>query len=222
MLEETQMIGNVRQSLRQQGRLIALLTLAFVLSAVVGMALAGWGPEPIASSLTAEDAAGNEQIERIFGGFRQSIRDGKVGAMSTCMLIVFGINTMGSVLRSVSTVFLLPLAFLLLDGCTIGASLPGLQGSSPLSVFLFLLMVGLEWVTYVLSAAAGTNVGLAVISPKRVETSSRWAALRHALSQAGSLYVVIVAILAVQAVFEILYVRKVLLMGGTGVPLAPW
>jgi hypothetical protein len=46
--------------------------------------------------------------------------------------------------------------------------------------------------------------------------------LAGALSQAGSLYVVIVAILAVQAVFEILYVRKVLLMGGTGVPLAPW
>lgn len=142
--------------------------------------------------------------------------------MSTCILIVFGINIVGSIIRSISTVFVLPLAFLFLDGCMIGASLLSLQGSSSLSVFLFLLMAGIEWVTYVLSAAAGTNVGLAVISPKRVDASSRWGAFKHALSQAGSLYVAIVAVLAVQAVLEILYVRKVLLMGGTGVPLAPW
>ena len=29
-------------------------------------------------------------------------------------------------------------------------------------------------------------------------------------------------ILAFQAVFEILYVRKILLMGGSGIPLAPY
>ena len=89
-------------------------------------------------------------------------------------------------------------------------------------MFLFLLMVGLEWITYVLSAAAGTSIGLAVLFPKRVERPTRWSAFKHALSQAGSLYVVIVVILAIQAVFEILYVRKVLLMGGTGVPLMPY
>jgi len=31
-----------------------------------------------------------------------------------------------------------------------------------------------------------------------------------------------IGILAVQAVFEMLYVRKVLLMGGSGVPLMPY
>ena len=83
-------------------------------------------------------------------------------------------------------------------------------------------MAGMEWVTYVLSASAGTNIGLAIISPKRVDCASRWAAFKHTMRQAVSLYAVIVFILAFQAVFEILYLRKVLLMGGTGAPLTPW
>ena len=216
------MLRSIPESINKQSRVIALVAAGFVLSLLAGMATATWGPESITSWLTAEDTVGNEQVERIFGRFRDAVLDGELGPMATCMLIVFGFNTLGSVMRSMSTVFILPLAFLFLDGWMIGASLLSLQGSSYLSVFLFLLMVGLEWVTYVLSAAAGTSIGLAVLFPKRVERSTRWSALKHALSHAGRLYVVIVVILAVQAVLEILYVRKVLLMGGTGAPLAPW
>ena len=216
------MFRNTLGSIKKQSKVIALLAVGFVLSLLVGMATAKWGPESITSWLTADDTVGNQQVENIFGRFRESVRDGKLGTMATCMLIVFGVNTLGSIMRSISTVFILPLAFLFVTGWMIGASLLSLQGSSYLSVFLFLLMASLEWVTYVLSAAVGTSIGLAVLFPKRVERSTRWSAFKHALSQAGSLYVAILVILAAQAVFEILYVRKVLLMGGTGVPLAPW
>ena len=117
------MIRNMHQSLKQQSKLIALLAVGFVLSALVGMAIAKWGPESIASWVTVEDTAGNEQIESIFGRFRESVRDGELGAISTCILIVFGINTVASIMLSISTVFILPLAFLFQDGCVIGASL---------------------------------------------------------------------------------------------------
>ena len=216
------MLQSVQQSLTKHSKIIAFIAVGFVLSLLAGMVTAKWGPEPIASWVTAEDTRGNEQVERIFGRFRESVREGEPGTMATCALIVFGLNTLGSIMRSISTLFIFPLAFLFFSSWTFGVSLPGLHGSSFLSVFLFFLMVGLEWITYVLSAAAGTSIGLAVLFPKRVERSTRWSAFKHALSQAGSLYVVIVVILAAQAAFEILYVRKVLLMGGTGVPLMPY
>jgi len=215
------MFLDISESFKKQSKFITLVAVGFVLSLLVGMATAKWMPEFSRSFMPADDTQ-NELIERIFGRFRESVREGQLGAMATCMLIVFGINTLGSVMRSISTVFIIPLLSLFFDGWVIGHSLLSLEGSSFLSVFLFLLMAGPEWFTYVLSAAAGTSIGLAVLFPKRVERSTRWSAFKHALSQAGSLYVVIVVILAVQAVFEILYVRKVLLMGGTGVPLAPW
>lgn len=216
------MLRNVQESLRKHSRLIALIALGFALSLLAGMVTAKWGPESITSWITEDEATANEQVEMIFGRFRESVREGEPGTMALCVLIVFGLNTLGAITRSTSTLFIFPLAFLFFNGWTIGIGLPGLHGSSFLSVFLFLLMVGLEWITYVLSAAAGTSIGLAVLFPKRVERSTRWSAFKHALSQAGSLYVVIVVILGAQAVFEILYVRKVLLMGGTGVPLMPY
>ena len=216
------MLHGVQESLTKHSKLITLIAVGFALSLLAGMVTAKWAPESITSWITAEDTRGNEQVERIFGRFRESVREGEPGTMATCALIVFGFNTLGSIMRSISTVLILPLAFLFMGGWMIGGSLPGLHGSSFLSVFLFFLMVGLEWITYVLSAAAGTSIGLAVLFPRRVERQTRWSAFKHALSQAGSLYVVIVVILAAQAAFEILYVRKVLLMGGTGVPLIPY
>ncbi len=91
-----------------------------------------------------------------------------------------------------------------------------------ITLCLFLLMGGLEWITYVLATAAGVNIGLSVLMPQRQAAATRWLAFKRAWSEAGRLYVVIIGILAVQAVFEMLYVRKVLLMGGSGAPLMPY
>lgn len=109
-----------------------------------------------------------------------------------------------------------------MGGWIIGISLASLHGSSFLSVFLYLLMVGLEWITYVVSAGAGANIGLAILSPKRVGCSFRAEAFKRIVREAGRLYVLIISVLAVQAVFEILYVQKVVLIGGTGIPLMPY
>jgi len=216
------MLRALRDSLVKESRLIALIAAGFGLSLLAGAALGAWGPESVTTWATGGDAAQSEHVEKIFGRFREPVREGELTAIATAALIVFALNTIGSVMRTISSVFIIPLAFFLLGGVKIGVSAIGLHGSSFLSVVLFLLMVGLEWVTYVLSAAAGAGIGLALIFPARTGCSSRGSAFRHALAQAGYLYVVILGILAAQAVFEILYVRKVLIMGGTGVPLGPW
>ncbi|MBI5095190.1 MAG: hypothetical protein HZB26_22495 [Candidatus Hydrogenedentes bacterium] len=164
----------------------------------------------------------NEHIEMVFGRFRDGVREGQLGALASAALVLFAINLFALIAWTVACAFIVPLASLFFGAWAVGIDLPGLHGSSFLSVFLLLIVVGVEWVTIVLSAAAGTSIGLATICPARVGCSSRWPAFKRASTQAMNLYVVILAILAIQTVVEILYVRQVLLMGGTGVPLAPY
>jgi len=73
-----------------------------------------------------------------------------------------------------------------------------------------------------LAAAAGFNVGLSVLWPKWQNTASRRSALGLAWRDTRRLFLLIAAILLVQAILEMLHVRQVLLHGGSGVPLAPY
>lgn len=114
------------------------------------------------------------------------------------------------------------LSTIVMGGWIQGLSLAHVQGSSFWSLFWFFLMGGLEWLTYPLTAAAGVNVGLSVLWPKWQNAEDRRSALRLAWRDTRRLYLLIAAILLVQAVLEMLYVRKVLLMGGTGIPLMPY
>ncbi|UCF00038.1 MAG: hypothetical protein JSV82_02950, partial [Planctomycetota bacterium] len=86
----------------------------------------------------------------------------------------------------------------------------------------FLCVGFLEWVTYVIGSVAGVNIGLSTLVPRRQGVTSRWKAFKLAWRDAGRLYIIILMVLAFQAVFEILYVRKVLLMGGSAIPLMPY
>ncbi len=161
--------------------------------------------------------------QNIFGRFRAPVREGRVSTIVACSGLVFAINLLGSVLSGFASVLLVPDLFnMVLGGWMQGVSLAQFQASSSLSLFLFLVMGGLEWLTYPLATVAAVNVGLSVLWPKWQNVPSRWSALRLAWSDTQRLYLLIATILLVQAVFEILYVRKVLLMGGTGVPLMPY
>jgi hypothetical protein len=182
------------------------------------------GGEFAVSFVEESDQRSAAEIEKIFGRFRQPVRDGHFGAIALCSLIVFAINTLGNAMNfTLPGILIVPIAFtLLLSGWMQGISLGGIQASSFLSLFLFLSMGCLEWITYVVASVAGANIGLSVLAPKRQGITSRWKAFGLAWRDAGRLYIIIAIILAFQAVFEMLYVRKVLLMGGSAVPLAPY
>ena len=214
-------IRKVSAVYRRRRRLLLALGAAYVVSMAGGLAV-GWWTQSTGEPGAAEEAQ-YEAVEGIFGRFREPVREGDIAAIALCAVIILAINLTGAVMRTVGSVALVPIAFgLLLTGWQIGRFLPTLTGSSHLSVFLFVLMAALEWTGYVISAAAGANIGLGIILPQRFDTPSRWAAFKMSLREAGWMYVAIVAVLSVQAVFEILYVRKVLAMGGTGVPLGPY
>ncbi len=176
------------------------------------------------AALTEQDTRSGQAVEKVFGRYREAVRQGELRAMAVCSGLVFVTNLTADFVEFTLLSILLAPAFLTLGlgGWMQGVSLSGLHASSGLSLVLFLFMVGLEYVTYVLATVAGINIGLSTLMPKRQGADTRWLAFKRAWAEAGRLYPLIAGVLMVQAVFEMLYVRKVLLMGGTGVPLMPY
>jgi len=181
-----------------------------------GLTTSHFGPKALRSYMEKADTQSAEQVEKILGRFRQPLREGKLGTIAICSGLVFTINLLGDYVQfTLSSIVIVPIAFtLLFGGWMQGIGLAGIHGSSFLSVFLFLLVAFLEWVTYVIATAAGANIGLSVIFPKRQAVSSRWRAFKRAWGDAGRLYSIIVLILAAQTVFEILTVERCSLWEG--------
>ncbi|MHC4739860.1 MAG: hypothetical protein ACYS9Y_13220 [Planctomycetota bacterium] len=204
--------------------MILIIALLYIASIVGGLVTRCTGGELFVSFVEKGEQRSAPQVEKIFGRFRQSVHDGHFGTIALCSSIVFTINTIGNIINfTLPGILIAPLGFtLLLGGWIQGTGLGGIQASSFLSLFLFLSMGCLEWVTYVIASAAGINISLSVLMPKRQGVATRWKAFRLAWRDAGRLYVIILIILSFQAVFEILYIRKVLLMGGSAIPLKPY
>jgi uncharacterized membrane protein SpoIIM required for sporulation len=218
------MLSNIYETLTRLKWLFLTMALLYVASIAAGLVTRRAGGPAFVSFVEKSDQSKTTQIETIFGRFRQPVRDGDVGAIALCSLIVFAINTLGSVINfTLPGILIAPIGLtLLFGGWMQGVGLGGLEASSSLSLFLFLCMGCLEWVTYVIASVAGVNIGLSVLAPKRQAVTSRWQAFKLAWRDAGRLYIIILVILAFQAVFEIIYVRKVLLMGGSAIPLEPY
>ena len=181
-------------------------------------------PERLRTAIGEQETRSAQGVERVFGRFREPVRQGHWGTIATCSGLIFLLNLSGDFLQfTLLSILILPALFTLgVGGWLQGSSLAGIHASSGLSLALFLLMGGLEWITYGLATVAGINIGLSVLRPQRQAAVTCWLAFKRAWGDAGRLYIVIISILAVQAVFEMLYVRKVLLMGGSGVPLMPY
>lgn len=214
-------VGGTVMRLRTLIVVVGLLYVACVGGGVVtGRSMS----EKSRATLTERAAQSAQVVEQVFGRFRESVREGHRGTIAACSILVFLINLAGDFIQfTLLSILIVPAFFTLeLGGWLQGIGLSGVHASSGLSLGLFLLMVGLEWITYVLATVAGVNIGLSVLMPRRQLAETRWLAFKRAWGDAGRLYLLIAGILAVQAVFEMLYVRKVLLMGGSGVPLMPY
>ena len=217
------LLSRIGETVSRLKTLIAVVGLLYVASVGAGIVTGRLMPTAWPDNLTKEEQNKNEQIEKVFGRFREPVREGQWSAVLTASGLVFLLNLSGAFSQfTVFSVLIVPASFLGLAGWMQGMSLAQIHGSSFFSVFLYLFMGSLEWITYPLATVAGLNVGLSALFPKRQATTSRWLAFKQAWRDAGRLYLLIAMILTVQAVCEILYVRQVLLHGGSGVPLAPY
>jgi len=60
----------------------------------------------------------------------------------------------------------------------------------------------LELGAYVFSATAGINISLSTIFPSRYQTESRWVAFKEAWKDAGRIYILVIILLALGAIWE--------------------
>jgi hypothetical protein len=218
------MLHSIWRTVRKLRALILILGVLSLVSIGAGVATRhAWSGSP-PSWVQHQSEDQDEQIERVFGRFRGPLREGRAGTILACSGLVFIINMAGNVLNfTLPGALIVPLPYTLLyGGWATGVGGASSPASSLLSLLLFQLMGLLEWVTYVIASAAGLNIGLSVLAPRRQGVASRGAAFRFACGDAVRLYALVALILAFAAVIEILYIRKVLLMGGTGIPLQPY
>jgi hypothetical protein len=165
-----------------------------------------------------------QPLETIFSRFREPVRNGHFGIISLCSLIVFSINTIGDfIMHTLPCIFLLPLATKLLRFAWMqGTWMTSIQASSFVSLLLYSVVIFLETLSYIIASVAGVNIGLSVLVPKIHGVNSRLMAFKFSCVDMWRLYIVIMIILAIQAVWEMLYIRKILLMGGSAIPLMPY
>ena len=216
-------LSRVSETLRRLRWLILGVALLYVASVMTGLATGHLAPHTLHSFLAESDRNQAAQVEKVFGRFREPVRAGQAGAMVTCSALVLTLNLIGNLSNTLTSILILPIPLtLVLGGWCQGMGLSQLHPSSFLSGFLFMLMGALEWITYPVATAAGLNVALSTLFPQWQAVASRWLAFKRACRDAACLYTLVALLLAIQAVCEILYVRKVLLMGGTAVPLAPY
>jgi len=90
----------------------------------------------------------------------------------------------------------------LVRGFVVGITYPEVLSSSPVGFALGLGTMILELGAYVFSGAAGINIAVAPILPRRYGVQSRWVAFKMAWKDAAKIYVIVIILLALGAVWE--------------------
>jgi hypothetical protein len=185
------------------------ILLIFVASLYAGSYLAGWYLISIKSQIAldlAQLVSGAVLTESPFTTIFQSL---SAGDLVQAILITFLLNLSTGAFVSTTLPGIIPLigalgtvAITLFRGFTIGVIYPEVLASS---VAGFLLGIGtmiLELGAYVFSGAAGINIALAPILPKRYNIQSRWVAFKMAWKDAARIYVIVIILLALGAIWE--------------------
>jgi hypothetical protein len=183
--------------------------LLFVALLYVGSYIAGWYLISIRSPVAVETAqaiTGSVLTETPFTTIIHSLQGGQ---LLQAVLITFMLNlTTGAFLTTtlpgiIPLVGALgPIAITLIRGFVIGITYPEVLASSPAGFALGFGTMVLELGAYVFSGAAGINIALASIMPKRYGVNSRLAAFKMAWKDAAKIYVIVVILLALGAMWE--------------------
>jgi len=195
----------------------------YIISILFGVFFKTRIPAKIAAFNRAGDTKKLAQTEKVFGKYREGVKAGNAGVMLKCTGIVFSFNTLGGLMNTVMSVFILPLVLTLVyAGFSQGAAFTEIKkGSTRWSVFLYCIVGGLEWVTYPLANFAGLIMVTGFVMPIFTGVLIG-GSLLNAIIDVGHVYCIIMAFFLIQAPLELLYVRKVLQSGGTGIPLEPY
>lgn len=175
----------------------------------IGSYLAGWYLISIKSPIAVETSRGLQEsvlTQQPFTSILQSLR---AGELLKAILVTFLVNLTTGAFLTTTLPGIVPLigslgtiAVTLFRGFVVGITYPEVLSSSPSAFALGLGTMILELGAYVFSGAAGINIALAPILPRRYGTQSRWMAFKMAWNDAAKIYLIVVILLALGAVWE--------------------
>ena len=184
--------------------LVLFLALLYVVSYLTGWYLISI-KSPVAVE-TVQAISGSVLTETPFTIIIESLQGGQ---LVQAIMITFLVNLTSGAFLTTTLPGIIPLvgalgtiAVTLMRGFVIGVVYPEVLASS---VAGFVLGVGtmiLELGAYVFSGAAGIHIALAPIMPSRYGVQSRWAAFKIAWKDAARIYVIVVILLALGAIWE--------------------
>ena len=175
----------------------------------IGSYLAGWYLISIKSPIAVEISRGLQEsvlTQQPFTSILQSLQGGE---LLKAILVTFLVNLTTGAFLTTTLPGIVPLvgslgtiAVTVLRGFVVGITYPEVLSSSPAGFALGLGTMILELGAYVFSGAAGINIALAPILPRRYGTQSRWMAFKMAWKDAAWIYLIVVIFLALGAAWE--------------------
>lgn len=184
--------------------LLVLVALLYICSY-----LAGWYLISIKSPIAVEISRGLQEsvlTQQPFTSILQSLQGGE---LLKAILVTFLVNLTTGAFLTTTLPGIVPLvgslgtiAVTVLRGFVVGITYPEVLSSSPAGFALGLGTMILELGAYVFSGAAGINIALAPILPRRYGTQSRWMAFKMAWKDAAKIYLIVVIFLALGAAWE--------------------
>ena len=185
------------------------ILLVFVALLYVGSYLVGWYLISIKSPIAVEMVQGISQSVLTEQPFTTILQSLKGGALVNAILVTFLLNLTTGAFLTTTLPGIVPLvgalgtiAITLFRGFVIGITYPEILASSALGFALGFGTMILELGAYVFSGAAGIYIALAPIMPRRYGVQSRWAAFKAAWKDAARVYVIVVILLALGAIWE--------------------
>jgi uncharacterized membrane protein SpoIIM required for sporulation len=184
--------------------LLVLVALLYICSY-----LAGWYLINIKSPTAVEISRGLQEsvlTQQPFTSILQSLQGGE---LLKAILVTFLVNLTTGAFLTTTLPGIVPLvgslgtiAVTVLRGFVVGITYPEVLSSSPAGFALGLGTMILELGAYVFSGAAGINIALAPILPRRYGAQSRWMAFKMAWKDAAKIYLIVVIFLALGAAWE--------------------
>jgi uncharacterized membrane protein SpoIIM required for sporulation len=183
--------------------------LVFVALLYVGSYLVGWYLISIKSPIAVQiEEALMEAVftEQPFTSVIESLLGGQ---LVNAILMTFLVNLTAGAFLTTTLPGTIPLigafvtiAVTLFRGFGIGVTYPAVLGASPVAFVLGLGTLILELSAYVFSGAVGINIALSAVFPKRYKTGSRWLAFKMAWKDAARIYLFVILLLALGAIWE--------------------
>jgi len=193
------------------------ILLLFVALLYVGSYLAGWYLISISSPVAVETAQAISGSVLTETPFTTIIRSLQRGELAQAVLITFLFNLASGAFLTTTLPGTIPLVgalgtitITLFRGFIIGVTYPEILTSSAVGFALGLGTMILELGAYVFSGAAGIYITLAPVMPRRYGVQSRWTAFKMAWKDTARIYVIVVILLALGAIWEMTGILLVL------------